>query len=150
MKTRIVFSIFVMLFCVSLFAQSDVETEKAAIKKVIQDAYADGIGNNGDVEAMKKGFHPGFAILGFSKNSLWKYPIYRWVEAVEGRIKEGKYPPEEKITFKYPLIDIVGNAAIVKIEYYQGEKLKYTDYLSLYKFEQGWKIVNKIFYEHKE
>ena len=127
-----ILSISALLFCVSLFAQSneDTETEKAAIKKVIQDAYADGFANNGDIEAMNKGFHPGFAILGVNNNSLWIYPIYRWTETVKHKKKEGKYPPKEKITFKYPLIDITGNSAIVKIEYYKGEKIKYTDSLS--------------------
>ena len=95
MNKLMILSISALLFCVSLFAQSneDTETEKAAIKKVIQDAYADGFANNGDIEAMNKGFHPGFAILGINNNSLWIYPIYRWTETVKHKKKEGKYPP---------------------------------------------------------
>lgn len=140
------------LISIPLFARSgiDVAAEKVAIQKVIQEAYAEGLINTGNIEAAQRGFHPGFAILGVSDNSLWKYPIYRWIEAVEKRKKEGKIPPEKTVRFQYPLIDIVGNAAIVKVEFIEGEKLKYTDYLSLYKFEEGWRIVNKIYYEHKE
>ena len=152
MKKLIIVSIVLMLVSIRLFAQSDIDiaAEKAAVQKVIQEAYADGLINTGNVDAARDGFHPGFAILGVRNNSLWKYPIYSWIESVEQRKEEGKIPPEEKVTFQYPLIDITGNAAIAKIEFFEGENLKYTDYLSLYKFEEGWRIVNKIFFEHKE
>ena len=43
-----------------------------------------------------------------------------------------------------------GKAAIVKIELRIEGKHKYTDYLSLYKFGEGWKIVSKIYCDHDE
>jgi hypothetical protein len=43
-------------------------------------------------------------------------------------------------------VDVTGNVAISKIEFYEGGKKKFIDYLSLIKFEDGWKIVSKIFY----
>ncbi len=152
MKKIMTLLVLLSLCGISLIAQSniDAESNKIEIIKVIQNAYADGIANYGDIKAINNGFHPGFAILGLWNNSLTKYPIYRWIENVKFRKKEGKYPLKEKIIFKYPLINITGNAAIVKIEYYEGEKRKYTDYLSLYKFKEGWRIVSKIFYEHKK
>ena len=45
---------------------------------------------------------------------------------------------------KFLFIDIAGNVAVAKIEFYEGEELNYIDYLSLMKFEGGWKIVSKI------
>ena len=48
------------------------------------------------------------------------------------------------------MIDITGTAAIVKIELFKGGKQIYTDYLSLYKFEEGWRIVNKIYFKHED
>jgi len=36
---------------------------------------------------------------------------------------------------------------MAKIDFYVGDKLTYVDYISLYKFEEGWKMVNKIFYK---
>ena len=56
---------------------------------------------------------------------------------------------EEKVTAKFPIIDITGNAAMVKLEYYKGGNHVFTDYLSLYKFEEGWKIVSKIYFRHE-
>ena len=130
----------------------NLEQEKSKIRAVIQTAYVDGLQNyETPIEEIEAGFHPGFKLLGVSKNNaLTKYPIYTWIKNVKKR-KE-KYPegrPEsEKVTCKYKSIDITGNAAMAKIELYQkGEKL-FTDYLQLYKFDEGWRIVSKIYYRH--
>lgn len=141
----------IILFSATINAQdkNDNKVEKDAIVKAIEDGYRDGLGNLGDVELVKKNFHPGFNIIGVNpkSNSLWKFPIYSWIESVERNNAEGKYPPAEKITFEFPMIDITGNAAVAKVEYFEGGKQIYVDYLSLYKFKEGWKIVNKIFYK---
>jgi Putative lumazine-binding len=130
----------------------DIEKEKTAIKNVILSAYCDGIGNVGDVEAIKKGFYKDFKLYGLNKDKkeMWMYPIQKWMASVAKKKAEGKYPPKEKITFKFPMIDVVGHAAMAKIKFYKGEKLAYSDFLSLYKFNDGWKIVAKIYFEHKD
>jgi len=148
---NILLILIIVTFTSFVFAQDtpDQKNEEKEIIKVVTESYMEGISNIGDVKAIKKGFHPGFNILGVSGNdNLWKYPIYSWIESVEQKLKDGKFPPEEKITFKFPLIDITGNAAIAKIQYFKGEQQIYTDYLSLYKFKEGWRIVNKVFFEH--
>jgi hypothetical protein len=45
-------------------------------------------------------------------------------------------------------VDVTGNAAIAKIEVFKDSRHVYTDYMSLYKFKDGWKIVNKIYQKH--
>ena len=142
-------SFFMMIFMVNA-EKKDISGEKNAIKKVILDSYRDGICNVGDVRAIKRGFHPGFNLLGIGNDDLWKLPIYSWIKSVEKKKKDGKFPSKEKVSFKFLLIDIVGTAAIAKIGFYKENKLTYTDFLSLYKFSDGWKIVNKIFYKHQQ
>ena len=39
-------------------------------------------------------------------------------------------------------------AAVVRLELYRDGKHTFTDYLSLYRFADGWKIVSKIFHVH--
>ena len=48
-----------------------------------------------------------------------------------------------------PSIDITGSAAVARVELYRDFKHIFTDYLSLYRFDDGWKIVGKIFYQHQ-
>lgn len=124
--------------------------EEDAIQKVIQTAYVDGLQNKGNVEDINAGFHPGFNLLGVSRDMLTKYPIYSWIQSFEARKAKDPNPPEEnqKITCNYLLIDITGNAAMAKIELVKEEKVIFTDYLQLYKFEKGWKIVSKVYYRH--
>jgi hypothetical protein len=136
-----------------LAAQDNTDAEKEAIKKVIQSAYVDGLQNNGDLEAVDAGFHPAFQLIGIGRGeSMWSYPIYNWKDDVKRGKEAGKFPKkeEEKVTVKFPMIDVSGTAAVAKLEFYVGQKLVYIDYMSLYKFEDNWKIVNKIFYKLPE
>ncbi|MEZ5198585.1 MAG: nuclear transport factor 2 family protein [Bacteroidales bacterium] len=98
--------------------------DEEAIKKVIQSAYVDGLQNKGPVADIEKGFHPGFNLLGLQNDDLTKWPIYSWIKYHENKLRENPAPPEkdEITTCKFPLIDITGNAAIVKIELFKGVK----------------------------
>lgn len=149
MKNIILTALLTMFACVVLVAQ-DIDTEKKEIKGVIQTAYVDGLQNKGEVEDIEKGFHPGFNLLGVRDNMLTKFPIYSWIASFEKRKEKDPTLPTEqqKITCDYLLIDVTGNAAMAKIQLNRNGELLFTDYLQLYKFDEGWKIVSKIYYRH--
>jgi len=136
-----------LAFIICLMA-SDEAAEKAAVIKVIEDAYLNGIFNVGDVEAVRKGFHEDFSLKGINDGKLSVLPISQWIEIIKKRKAEGNYPPEEKTRFEYPLVDITGNGAMVKIKFIRGNKHIYTDYLLLLKFSEGWRITDKIYFRH--
>lgn len=134
-------------------AQDFVSKDQQAIMDVIQTAYVEGLQNEGDLEKVDIGFHPGFNLLGIGEgNQMWKLPIYNWKETTENAVKEGKKPRKENelVSVNFLSVDVAGTAATVKLEFYVAEKLTYIDYLSLYKFEDGWKVVSKIFYKFPE
>lgn len=139
-------SLFIALISISLLSFSQGQDEKEAIKKVIDASYVQGIQNRMNVENIEKGFHPGFNLLGVdNQGNLTKYPIYTWSANISRALEAGQRP-SVVTTAKYPMIDISGNAAIAKVELYREGKQIFTDYLSLYKFDDGWKIVSKIYY----
>ena len=147
MKKTILISLIILLSFSALFAQDEQVNEKELIKQVIQTAYVDGLCNNADEEAVNEGFHPGFNLLSAGKgNSMWKIPIYNWIEMAEGGKEKGnKYSFQNELTtVKFLFIDIAGKVAVTKIEFYEGEEMKFIDYLSLMKFKDGWKIVSKM------
>lgn len=149
MKRKIMFLICISLVGTFIFGSpdSDINAEQKAIKKLLQDAYIKGFFLNRDAQAMRGGFHPDFNILMLNKEGkMTSLPIDKWTNIVETRLKDKK---ETDITYRFPLIDITGIAAVVKVEIFKKEKLLYTDYMSLYKFSDGWKIVNKIYHHHK-
>jgi len=152
MKKNVISVFLAFLFPVLMFAQENQNEEKEAIKTVIQTAYVDGLQNNGDLAKTEQGFHPGFNLLGVSKNNgLTKFPIYSWIEYAKNKQKENPEPPaeNEKVSCEFVMIDITDKAAIAKIELFKDSKKIFTDYLSLYKFNEGWRIVNKIYADHR-
>ncbi len=141
-----------ILFSLPTIAQNT-DLEKEAIKKVIQTAYVDGLQNEGDLEKIDSGIHPDFVLLGIGKEkSMWKYPIEKWKANTTKKLEEGKLPRtgDDLVTIKFLDVDVTGNAAVAKIEFYVGDQKKYVDYISLYRFENDWMMVNKIYYEFKE
>jgi len=148
-RKLLVLTVCFFLSTIWLFAQ-DVDAEKDAVKKVIQSAYIDGLHNKGELSDIEKGFHPGFVLLGVKDNSLTQYPIYTWIESFNKRKNDDPSPlkPEQKMVCEYLQIDITGNAAMAKIMLKKNDVLIFTDYLLLYKFEEGWRIVSKTYYRH--
>lgn len=141
MKTSIV--VFLLFSSLAAVGQTDEEM----IKGVVNSAYIGGIQNNGPVEDIRKGFHPSFAMLRFVENDVKPYPIEEWIAAIEKRKKENA-PSQPKAEGKFISIDITGTAATVKLDLYRDGKKTFTDYLVLYKFTEGWKIVSKTYYRH--
>lgn len=143
--------VMIMSMCAIVFAQ-DVKEDKESIKSLILTAYVEGLQNNGDLNATREGFHPGFDLLVFRDNIVTKFPIYNWLIYEErGKAKNPDPLPDEELTScEFEFIDITGTAAVAKIHLSKGGKKIYTDYLSLYKFEEGWKIVGKIYYQIPE
>ena len=146
---RLIIVFAVITMCMQAFAQ-DISQNKEAIKKAIQTAYVEGLQNEGDLDKIDSGIHPDFRLIGIGKeNTMWSLPIDQWKEKTKKKKADGKFPRtgDKKVSVKFENIDITGNAAVAKIEFYVGEKLTYVDYISLYKFESGWKMVNKIYYK---
>jgi hypothetical protein len=145
---RKVVLILALALCGAQLNAAAVQEDEAAIRSVILSAYRDGLINVGDVEAVKKGFHNEFRLLGLKDGCLTILPIAEWIAATEAKKAAGKFPPPLPAKFEFPLIDICGDAAVVKVKFFVGDKLTFTDYLSLYRFADGWKIVAKIYARH--
>lgn len=142
-----------LFFTKDLCAQEFISDDQQAIMNVIQTAYVEGLQNEGDLEKVDSGFHPGFELLGIGNGTqMWKLPIYNWKETTANAVLEGKKPrkEDELVSVNFLSVDVAGTAASVKLEFYVGDKITYIDYLSLYKFEDGWKIVSKIFFKIPE
>lgn len=142
-----VLAAFTVCFAAAAGAQ-DADKEHEAVKKVIEAAYVKGVHIDRDTEAMRKGFHPAFVMFVYGKDGIEKMSIDEWMEKIEEGKKKSPAPPENKVTHEFSMVDVTGNAAVAGIEIYKGGKHIFTDYMSLYKFEDGWKIVGKIYHRH--
>lgn len=124
-------------------------SQKAEVEAVVLKSYVHGAFNELNPEAMRKGFHPDFAIFSADGEKLSKYPIATWADGVEKRkAKDDFDPAKNKWEHKFATVDITGGAATVKVELSRNGKHIFTDYLSLLKFESGWRIVAKVYHKH--
>lgn len=122
--------------------------ESADVKAVVQSAYVEGVHAKGDAALMRQGFHPDFRMLVLRDGKMSAVTLDEWVGRLEARNKENPNAAKPAIKAEYPIVDITGNAAVVRVELYRDGKHAFTDYLLLYKLPEGWKIVSKIFQAH--
>jgi hypothetical protein len=119
--------------------------EEIAVKQVIEEAYVKGIHGNQDQKTVKSGFHKDFAMLVLKENTIEKVAVDEWLNRVEKMKEENPELWNAKTTHNFVFVDVSGNAAAAKLDVYKGETHFSTDYMLLYKFEDRWKIVSKIF-----
>ncbi len=142
----IVFGLLLIGSVVAGFLNAD---SKAEVEKVIQESYFNGAFNDLDTVSMRKGFHPDFAIFSAKGNEINRYPIDTWIKGIEKRKQDPNFDPSQaKMDCKIASLDITEGCAAAKIEISKNGKMVYTDYLSLLKFDDGWKIVAKVYHAH--
>jgi ketosteroid isomerase-like protein len=114
------------------------DSDETAIRQVVQE-YLGGLKFN-DVERLKKAFWPDAKLFFVKRDGqLGQLTQAQWYEGFKA--SAGK---EEQGDLRITAVDITGNAASVKVEEDYPDS-KYIDYLSLLKFDGGWKVVNKIY-----
>lgn len=122
--------------------------EVEAVKSVINKAYIEGIHNNGSIDDIKAGFHPGFEMLSNTNGELTRFSIGEWVERIETNRANNPDQKRDRTDVKYIDVDITGGVASVKFELLRNGETIFTDYMYLYKFGDDWKIIAKVYHRH--
>ncbi len=123
--------------------------DRTDVENVIKSSYFNGAFNDLDTESMRKGFHPDFAIFSAKGNEISRYPIDVWIKGIEQRKQNPDFDKSQaRMDCKIARLDITAGCAAAKIEISKNGKMIYTDYLSLLKFGNGWKIVAKVYHAH--
>lgn len=121
------------------------DIDEKAVKKVIEEAYIKGIHGDQEMNRVKGGFHEDFAMLVLSNNQIEKVTVGEWLQRINSMKKENPQLWKSKTSHSFRLVDITKNAAMAKLDVYKGTTHFSTDYMLLYKFDEGWKIVSKIY-----
>ncbi len=131
------------------FVSIENDAAEAEIKDLVKSAYVHGAFNELNPEAMANGFHKDFAIFSAKGEELSRYEIEDWVAGVKKRQGSDKFDPKNNVwEHNFAIVDATGSSAIAKVELSKDGRHVYTDYLSLLKFESGWKIVAKVYTKH--
>ncbi len=150
MKKKLLF-ILIPLLPLMAFTKyyADKTAEEKAVEDLVLQSYVNGAFNELDPDAMAAGFHPDFAIFSAKGEQLSRYEIATWVEGVRKRKNDPDFDASKNVwEHKFSNVSVTGNAATMRVDLSKGGKHVYTDYLSLLKFDSGWKIVAKVYYKH--
>jgi len=123
------------------------DNDRDAVQAVVRSAYVEGVHVKGDAALMRAGFHPDFRMFGVRDGALSTTTLEEWATRVEKARSERKGPAPQ-IRHEFTQVDVTGNAAVARVELHRDGKHVFTDYLSLYRFADGWKIVAKTYHTH--
>jgi ketosteroid isomerase-like protein len=124
------------------------ERAEDAVKAVVQSAYVEGVHARGDAALMRAGFHPDFRMLVLKDGAMSAVTLDEWAARIEKGARERAASARPEIRAEFPRVHVTRDAAQVQVELFRAGKHVFTDYLTLYRFADGWKIVSKIFQAH--
>ena len=123
--------------------------DDAAIKEVVDRAYVHGVHIDADPDKMRSGMHDSFVMLVRNANAVTSLTRDAWIARIEASKAQAKPDaPKPKTTAEIDVLDRSGDTAIARVKLFRDGKQIFTDYISLYRFESGWKLVGKVFHRH--
>ena len=91
---------------------------------------------------MRQSFHSSAQIHGYLDGDLLADPIQALYDYVE------QHPPAVDLRYVIRFIDWEGNAATASVEIENWHEHTYTDFFTLLKINNQWRITGKIFVQH--
>jgi hypothetical protein len=142
-------AILLPLLLAGTIALAQAPDDDAAIKEVVDRAYVQGVHIDADPEKMRSGMHESFVMFVRNGDAVTGLTRDAWIariEASKAKAKPDAARPETKADIE--VVDRAGDAAVVRVKLYRDGKQIFTDYISVYRFDSGWKLVGKIFHRH--
>ena len=121
------------------------EAETAAIVAAVDRAYVQGIHLDADAEKVRGGMHESFVMLVRTETGVSTVTRDQWIARLKPREASA---PRPDVKADITVLDQTSDAAVVKVALHRDGKQQFTDYISLYRFPDGWKLVGKIFQRH--
>jgi Putative lumazine-binding len=122
----------------------------AAIKDVVDRGYVHGVHIDADGAKIRSGMHESFVMfVRGNDGAVSTLTRDAWIERIEaGKAKAKPDAPKPEIKAEIDVIDRTADTAIARVKLRRDGKHIFTDYISLYRFDSGWKMVGKVFQRH--
>ena len=119
-----------------------------AIRQVIESAYIQGIHLEQDEQKVRDGFHPEFRMLVPRDPEIVPIDALALLKLVVDAKAANPAAFEREFTYDIQVVDRVETMAVARVKTYRGGVHQYTDFMTLYEFAEGWKIVCKALFRH--
>lgn len=127
----------------------DAARDRERIRRIVEDVYVYDMYMKGSREALSREFDDAFRMLVPALDGRNSEPIgVSWAGLEEIRSNHPK-AIAPRTRFEFPLIDVVGNAAVARVDVFHDDLPVYSDYVSLYRVDGEWKLVSKVFHSHR-
>ena len=148
MMTRALTLLACLLAATAVFAQTADDT--AAIKGVVDRAYVHGVHIDADPALMRSGMHDSFIMfVRGADGAVTSLTRDAWIERIEaGKAKAKPDAPKPETKAEIDILDRTADTAVARVKLFRDGKQIFTDYISLYRFDSGWKMVGKVFQRH--
>ena len=122
--------------------------ERERIRRTLEDIYVHDMYVKGSREVLSPEFSEVFHMLVPELDGKTLQPTgLHWDGLAELKANHPK-AMAPKTRFEFPLIDVTGNAAVARVDVFDGDRPVYSDYVSLYRVEGAWCLVSKVFHAH--
>lgn len=125
-------------------SENQVEKEKLAIKKVIEEAYIKGAIIKRDEKIIRDFFHKDCDFIDYRFITTKRRSLDEWIKYIN--LPPKGVPGIKNLRHEISSLTVTGYAATAILRLHSGNILVGVDHLSLYKLKNGWKIVNSIIY----
>ena len=142
-------AVLLALVLAATVAVAQTPDDDAAIKEVVDRAYVQGVHIDADPQKIRSGMHDSFVMFVRNGDAVTALTRDAWIARIEASKAQAK-PGAAKLETKAE-IDVLGRAgdtAVARVKLFRDGKQIFTDYISLYRFDSGWKLVGKVFHRH--
>lgn len=130
--------------CLSTASAQATDRDTQAIQEVIENAYVKGVFVDRNAAAVRSGFHPAFVLSVYDADTVIVASLDMWLDLLQLSGERSS----DSVRHVFEGVDVTGGTATVKLQLWINDEHVYTDYLGLYRFTDGWKIVTKVFASH--
>jgi hypothetical protein len=122
--------------------------DDAAIKEVVDRAYVQGVHIDADPAKIRSGMHDSFIMFVRNGDNVTSLTRDAWIERIEAGKAQPKPAKKPETTAEIDVLDRAGDTAVARVKLFRDGKQVFTDYIALYRFPSGWKLVGKAFQRH--
>ena len=145
---RFLTAVLVLLMTAMTAVAGTPDPEDAAIVAAVDKAYVHGVHIDNDPELMRAGMHDSFVMFVQSDKGITQLTRDAWIERLAASKAKETNAKKPEIKADITVLDRSGKAAVAKVALFRNGKQIFTDYISLYRFDDGWKLVAKTFNRH--
>ncbi len=137
---RLIALVAVILPLVSM--QTATSSDEQAIRRVLREAYVQGMYVQHDEALLRSGLAPTFVMQVCWDGKLSRRTLDEWLV----QLKLDGTPTTKKMDAEIDVLEVTGVTAVARVDLHVDGWHKHTDYFGLYRTNEGWKMVTKMFH----